>query len=434
MSLRCLQWGCAFWGVWILVATMLLTGSINTLSKKWQNQQSSTGLNGHEKSFSFPWTQTLFMFAGEALCMIFYAFYRAYRRYRTYRDRRRYKKLVLNEAVNEADDDYVSGVDVDDEAVRESEASGKSINEDKMPLLAGEGSKAKEISHIQDPASLSSSSNKTPWYTPFFFLITCSFDVIGTTLGGIGLLYTYASVFQMLRGSIIVFSGILSVLFLKRKLYLYNWVGILVTTIGLVCVGLASVISESGRDIKQVLLGDGLIILGQLSNAIQMIIEEIFLKRRNFHPLVVVGGEGLWGIVVMCALVLPVVYFIPGSDDGHYENAIDGLVMIGHNMTLLALVLLYWLSIAFYNFSSLAVAKSLTTVHRTFIDALRTLCVWGAQLVIYYAFNHTSLGEGWGKYSWVQLIGFALLITGTLIYNAVLKIPCFFYPLKEDRH
>ncbi len=28
--------------------------------------------------------------------------------------------------------------------------------------------------------------------------------------------YTYASVFQMLRGSIIVFSGILSVLFLKR--------------------------------------------------------------------------------------------------------------------------------------------------------------------------------------------------------------------------
>lgn len=35
--------------------------------------------------------------------------------------------------------------------------------------------------------------------------------------------------------------------------------------------------------------------------------------------------------------------------------------MIGNNMTLLGLVLLYWLSIAFYNFTSLSVAQNLTT-------------------------------------------------------------------------
>ena len=127
------------------------------------------------------------------------------------------------------------------------------------------------------------------------------------------------------------------------------------------------------------------------------------------------GAEGCWGILLMCALVLPIVYFIPGSDDGHYEyvaglrrwrrgaadrgreggrdggvagrgsrepadmithrDALDAAVMIYNSHRLLAFVLLYWLSIAFYNFFGLSVAKQLTAVHRTFIDAVRTIFV-----------------------------------------------------------
>jgi len=211
------------------------------------------------------------------------------------------------------------------------------------------------------------SPQQDPWYAPFYFLLTCCFDVIGTTLGGIGLLvrwmhclpglvivilisqpffrrqYTYASVFQMLRGSIIVFSGILSVLFLKRcalitfidtprpeELLTWQnfwvvvesstqpgsststtgwgspsprwdsraWASPLSFPIQVRCasasaspsspqlsLALVSCRPTGGRDIKEVILGDVLIILGQLSNAIQMIIEEIFLKRRNVRRL-----------------------------------------------------------------------------------------------------------------------------------------------------
>jgi hypothetical protein len=39
------------------------------------------------------------------------------------------------------------------------------------------------------------------------------------------------------------------------------------------------------------------------------------------------------------------------------------------------LTILYVCSIAFYNFFGLSVAKQLTTVHRTFIDSLRTVVV-----------------------------------------------------------
>ena len=44
------------------------------------------------------------------------------------------------------------------------------------------------------------------------FVIPTVCDLIGTTISGIGLLYVPASVWQMLRGAIIIFAGILSVI------------------------------------------------------------------------------------------------------------------------------------------------------------------------------------------------------------------------------
>ncbi len=41
-------------------------------------------------------------------------------------------------------------------------------------------------------------------------------------LMNIGLLYTPVSIYQMTRGALVLFVGILSVLFLHRKLFLYQ--------------------------------------------------------------------------------------------------------------------------------------------------------------------------------------------------------------------
>ena len=38
----------------------------------------------------------------------------------------------------------------------------------------------------------------------------------------VGLLYTPVSIYQMTRGALVLFVGTLSVLFLRRKLYLYQ--------------------------------------------------------------------------------------------------------------------------------------------------------------------------------------------------------------------
>lgn len=69
---------------------------------------------------------------------------------------------------------------------------------------------------------------------------------------------TSASSFQMLRGAVIIFTGLLSVAFLGRRLAPNQWIGIFITILGLVIVGLADFISgnkDSSHKLSDVITG-----------------------------------------------------------------------------------------------------------------------------------------------------------------------------------
>eukprot|EP01095_Lingulamoeba_sp_RSL-Kostka_P017574 TRINITY_DN9236_c0_g1_i1.p1 TRINITY_DN9236_c0_g1~~TRINITY_DN9236_c0_g1_i1.p1 ORF type:complete len:436 (+),score=93.05 TRINITY_DN9236_c0_g1_i1:37-1308(+) len=402
----------------IIITGMLVTGSINTLSKKWQNDTSSKGIHGIEQQFDQPWTQTLFMYSGEALCLIAYFF------------------VLLNLRKNERkalEDDYEKFKD-NQEVITSLPNSYQSTNKSKLNV--NDDLHPDEIDLDIDKTPKNYFWNKYPHLKPFLFLMTGFMDLFGTSLSAIGLVYTPASIYQMLRGSIIVFSGILSIIFLKRKLFAFNWLGMAVTIFGLVLVGLSSFFdpnqSGTGATSTQVLVGNILVIVAQLFSACQFIIEEVFIKKHKFHSLQVVGSEGSWGVIMMIFFVLPICYFIPGNQYGHYEFSINGFVMIFNSWLLIILIVVYIVSIAFYNFFGLLVAKELTTVHRTFIDTCRTVVVWGVQVFVYYVISE-SYGQRWDVWSWLQLAGFFFLVLGTFIYNGILKIPKLFYPTKEDQ-
>merc|ERR1712091_100000 len=127
---------------------------------------------------------------------------------------------------------------------------------------------------------------------------------------------------------------------------------------------------------------------------------------------------------MMLCIVLPIVAHLPGEDGGGvHENALDAWHLLTHGAGVLFLVLLYWVSISFYNFCGLAVAKSLSSVHRCLIDACRTIVVWSADIILFYA--TTAYGEPWTKdASLVQLAGFLVMVFGTLLYYNVIKFPC----------
>lgn len=77
------------------------------------------------------------------------------------------------------------------------------------------------------------------------FLPPAMMDLLATSTMYVGLNMTFASSFQMLRGAVIVFTGLLSVAFLNRKLNFIKWFGIFFVILGLAVVGLSDFSSNA---------------------------------------------------------------------------------------------------------------------------------------------------------------------------------------------
>ena len=55
----------------------------------------------------------------------------------------------------------------------------------------------------------------------------------------VGLILTPVSIYQMSRGALVLWVGVLSVIFLRRRLWLYQWTSLIIVTLGVCLVGLS---------------------------------------------------------------------------------------------------------------------------------------------------------------------------------------------------
>ena len=69
-------------------------------------------------------------------------------------------------------------------------------------------------------------------------------------------------------------------------------------------------------------------------------------------------------------------------------------------------------SIAFFNFSGLAVTKNVSATARSLIDTSRTVGIWVVSLLL-----------GWEQLAGLQVLGFAMLVYGTLCFNGIVPFP-----------
>lgn len=72
------------------------------------------------------------------------------------------------------------------------------------------------------------------------------------------------------------------------------------------------------------------------------------------------------------------------------------------------------LSIAFFNYFGISVTQSMSATHRMVLDSIRTMVIW-----IF------SLAVGWQSFAALQVVGFTILLVGTLVYNELLVVPGF---------
>lgn len=250
---------------------------------------------------------------------------------------------------------------------------------------------------------------------PTILIIPALCDVVATSLRYIGLTMTYASSFQMLRGAVIVFTGILSMGFLERKLGSREWSGIFLVIIGLVIVGITDVLTED-RNIgsNSIITGDLLILCAQVMTAIQMVYEEKFVGGNDIPALQAIGWEGVFGLFALLLVMIPLNYIkvVPPFADnsrGTLEATIDAFVQIGNSNQLIIAMIGIMLTIGLFNFSGLSVTKEISATTRMILSSICTIVIWGFSLIFQ-----------WQSFHYLQLVGFTVLVLGMCFYNNLL--------------
>ncbi|CAF1368669.1 unnamed protein product, partial [Didymodactylos carnosus] len=252
-------------------------------------------------------------------------------------------------------------------------------------------------------------------FNPLIFWVASIFDMLSTCLGYIALNYTTASSFQMLRGSVMIFTALLSVAFLGKKLTLYHWLGILTVVIGLSVVGISDILfdkSDTTHSNSDKIAGDMLILMGQIFTAFQVVYEERFIAKYNIPPLQAVGWEGIFGFGTLGLLLIPF-YFIKISTSNtgpahRLEDVAEAFCQMKNNGIIILATVGNIFSIAFFNFAGISVTKELSSTTRMVLDSGRTLIIWLVTLAL-----------RWQNFYPLQIVGFVLLIIGMGIYNGV---------------
>merc|ERR1719277_1955985 len=234
-------------------------------------------------------------------------------------------------------------------------------------------------SRLQTPSYPPVSVDNAPKkFNPLIFLPPALCDMTATSVQYIGLTLTYASSFQMLRGAVIIFTGILSTIFLRRRLAWFKWAGMVFVIGGLVTVGVSDILNQKQchnstdadnndvihdnstsvfdsefsyadltihrnlkndckNDTTSIFVGDLLIFCSQIIVASQMVYEEKFISKYNVPALQAVGWEGTFGFSTLATLLIPF-YFIPvgtffgDANPRHVlEDVYDGLYQLAHN-------------------------------------------------------------------------------------------------------
>ena len=263
--------------------------------------------------------------------------------------------------------------------------------------------------------------------------IPSALDMVSTAMATFGIPYISLSLAFIFKGARVVFSAILTVVLLKRRLYSYHWTSVVLCMLGLVVAASSQLFVNPST-----FVGIVLILGSELFKALRVIIEERLMKDQAFEPTFIVGIEGVYGVIVFGSTMFIAWLAISGSDGGSFENLPDTLIRIGDFPILIALLCIFPILACIASITSAVVTRNLSAVHNGMISVIRVGLLWMFELILYYSFDGSSfgkqLGEAWTPYSSLKLVGFGIVVFSTLLYDEDIKIPKLFtYHVAESK-
>ena len=290
-------------------------------------------------------------------------------------------------------------------------------------------------------------STQIPTWMYFFLAIPAIFDLVATALCMMGLQYLDVSIYQMLRGSGIIFVALMKQHVLKEHLQTFHWVGVFWNVVSVVIVGATALLGSGGEDggstnvsSAETFLGVCLMMAGAFVQALQFVFEVSMKRRRMLKnvissysltcsfwnifqehvmkmdvpapPLLLIGMEGkllliniyfmnfwyfshyslkgFWGTVLSIGVMYPLAYFLPGADHGSYEDPFNTWNMFRNSTNIQIAFVIYFFTIFFYNLLAVLVTFMLSSVWHAILDNFRPIT--GTSLMIGFSvWNYSFL-------------------------------------------
>ena len=252
------------------------------------------------------------------------------------------------------------------------------------------------------------------------------------------MIYLLKSIQQMFHGSLIIFTFLGNVIFLKRKYYSHHFLAICIIIIGVTITGLNDIINEEslGGSIN-IGLGIFLVILTQIIMSFYFSLEGKILKEYYIDPLKLVGIEGILGVIIYIPLLLffqciscynwSYSYkedFCSNSDKSklHIENSIFAYNQIFDNKIIFYLILFYFLGVILYNYSRLIIFQNRSAIFYLIFDNIRRILDY---IIIIIVILSGKYKENYEKFHWIIIFGYAILLLGCSIFFEILILRFF---------
>lgn len=260
-------------------------------------------------------------------------------------------------------------------------------------------------------------------------------DCLASVLLKLGLLFVTSSVYQLMCCLRIVFVAVNKQLFLGQRLARYMWLGIALNTCAIATISASSVLANRSTPNSDGDTGGGgvhgggaavgivLIAVSCFVQSIQFVLEERFISSAiQPPPLLVVGVEGAWGVLMSILLLYPLAALVPGDDNGCYETIGGAVELLMSSRSIMVVTAAYFSCVFVFNAFGIYITKLLDALWKALVDSFRPVTVWGIDLALHYLLS-PSFGEAWTRFGFVQLAGMTVLFVGTATYNG--SLPCF---------
>ena len=281
------------------------------------------------------------------------------------------------------------------------------------------------VSEVKTRPADATKTGKAPdalytWTSHAFCITPTIFEFIATYLSMSGNSSLPATIMLFMKATRVLWSALLSILFLKSKLYGYHWVGIALSFIGLLPIiwVQAQTSRSNDADTFKTSIALASVFACEFFEAVRGIFEENLIKDKQFSPALVQYVEGYCGVILSIALLI--ILHTVG-----YEDSIETITLLSTKPWGTAFFILHTICCGLVNYSSNILTKLLSSVHNAIISQVRIIVVWGPEFVIggVTAGFARPLGRSFSPIYLCDIPGFLILAASAFVYSGKMRLP-----------